>query len=83
MICSTLFLQEYSIADALITLSRRGLIYIFRYGHKHSSPNAGYPEAALAGILNCRLAVLIFITESSLRNHIWEKITEKYHIMTY
>ncbi|NPA35225.1 MAG: cobalamin biosynthesis protein CobD [Chlorobi bacterium] len=39
----------------LIALSRRGLMYIFRYGHKHSSPNAGYPEAALAGILNCRL----------------------------
>lgn len=39
---------------ALLGLSRRGLVYIFKYGHKHSSPNAGYPEAALAGILNCR-----------------------------
>lgn len=38
----------------LITLSRRGLLFIFRYGHKHASPNSGYPEAALAGILNCR-----------------------------
>ncbi|HEX3009235.1 MAG TPA: CobD/CbiB family cobalamin biosynthesis protein, partial [Bacteroidales bacterium] len=38
----------------VITLSRRGLLFIFRYGHKHSSPNSGYPEAALAGILNCR-----------------------------
>lgn len=37
-----------------ISLSPRGLVYIFRFGHKHSSPNAGYPEAALAGILNCR-----------------------------
>ncbi len=34
--------------------SKRGLRYIFLYGHRHSSPNAGYPEAALAGILNCR-----------------------------
>ncbi|HEY4787740.1 MAG TPA: adenosylcobinamide-phosphate synthase CbiB [Bacteroidales bacterium] len=38
----------------LATFNLRGLIYIFKYGHKHSSPNSGYPEAALAGILNCR-----------------------------
>jgi len=37
-----------------LNFSWRGLVYIFRYGHQHSSPNAGYPEAALAGILNCR-----------------------------
>ena len=38
----------------VLSFSWRGLVYIFRYGHQHSSPNAGYPEAALAGILNCR-----------------------------
>ena len=38
----------------LITFSWRGFTFIFKYGRKHSSPNAGYPEAALAGILNCR-----------------------------
>lgn len=38
----------------VLSLSWRGLVYIFRYGRRHSSPNAGYPEAALAGILNCR-----------------------------
>ena len=38
----------------LVTFSRRGLIFIVKYGNKHSSPNAGYPEAALAGILNCK-----------------------------
>lgn len=38
----------------LVTGSRRGLRYIFKYGGAHASPNAGYPEAALAGILNCR-----------------------------
>lgn len=38
----------------VLSFSWRGLAYIFRYGHQHSSPNAGYPEAALAGILNCR-----------------------------
>lgn len=28
--------------------------FVKKYGHKHVSPNSGYPEAALAGILNCR-----------------------------
>ncbi len=39
----------------LVSGSARGLRFVFRYGNKHSSPNAGYPEAAIAGILNCRL----------------------------
>ena len=38
----------------VLSFSWRGLVSVFRYGHQHSSPNAGYPEAALAGILNCR-----------------------------
>jgi adenosylcobinamide-phosphate synthase len=33
----------------------RPFLFIIQYGHKHSSPNAGYPEAALAGILDCRI----------------------------
>ncbi|MBE9509803.1 MAG: cobalamin biosynthesis protein CobD [Bacteroidetes bacterium] len=37
-----------------ITLSRRGFTYVLKFGHKHTSLNAGYPEAALAGILDCR-----------------------------
>ena len=28
--------------------------FVWRNGHNHASPNSGYPEAALAGILNCR-----------------------------
>ncbi len=28
--------------------------FIKKYGKQHSSPNAGYPESALAGILDCR-----------------------------
>ena len=28
--------------------------FIKKYGKNHASPNSGYPEAALAGILNCR-----------------------------
>ncbi|QKZ15387.1 adenosylcobinamide-phosphate synthase CbiB [Spirosoma sp. KUDC1026] len=38
----------------LVTGSKRGLKFALRYGNRHKSPNAGYPEAALAGILNCR-----------------------------
>ena len=30
------------------------LRFIRRYGSQHLSPNSGYPEAALAGILDCR-----------------------------
>lgn len=28
--------------------------FVVRYGRRHASPNSGYPEAALAGILGCR-----------------------------
>ena len=28
--------------------------FVRKYGRCHASPNSGYPEAALAGILNCR-----------------------------
>lgn len=38
---------------ALVTGSGRALRFAFRYGSAHSSPNAGWPEAALAGILDC------------------------------
>ena len=36
--------------------ARSGSLFSFvrRYGKNHASPNSGYPEAALAGILNCR-----------------------------
>jgi adenosylcobinamide-phosphate synthase len=27
---------------------------VARNGRRHASPNSGYPEAALAGVLNCR-----------------------------
>ena len=28
--------------------------FVYKYGPKHASPNSGWPEAALAGILNCQ-----------------------------
>lgn len=38
----------------LVTLSFRGWRFVLLYGHQHKSPNAGYPESALAGILDVR-----------------------------
>lgn len=38
----------------LVTRKFTGIGFVFREGKKHASPNAGYPEAALACILNCR-----------------------------
>lgn len=38
----------------LVALDPEVLKYIKKYGRKHSSPNSGYPEAALAGVLKCR-----------------------------
>ena len=32
----------------------RLLKFVWKNGPRHASPNSGYPEAALAGILNCR-----------------------------
>ena len=32
----------------------RLLRFVRKYGRRHASPNSGYPEAALAGILDCR-----------------------------
>lgn len=43
---------------ALLMVVASGKLSLFsfvgRYGNQHASPNSGYPEAALAGILNCR-----------------------------
>ncbi|HAS42595.1 MAG TPA: cobalamin biosynthesis protein CobD [Microscillaceae bacterium] len=39
---------------ALVSGSQQAFRFILQYGHQHKSPNAGYPEAALAGILDCR-----------------------------
>ena len=39
---------------AILGFSPRSFKFIIKYRNAHSSPNAVYPEAALAGILNCR-----------------------------
>lgn len=39
----------------IVASGRLSLIgFVWKYGCQHASPNSGYPEAALAGILNCR-----------------------------
>lgn len=39
----------------VVASGRPGLLkFVARYGRCHASPNSGYPEAALAGTLNCR-----------------------------
>lgn len=39
----------------LLVAGRLSLLsFVRKYGKQHTSPNAGYPEAALAGILDCR-----------------------------
>ena len=39
---------------AIVSFKWRSFIFILKYGNKHSSPNSGYPESALAGVLDCR-----------------------------
>ena len=39
----------------VVCAARPGLLtFVRRYGRAHASPNSGYPEAAMAGILGCR-----------------------------
>ena len=39
----------------LFCIGRLSLLgFVARYGREHASPNSGYPEAALAGLLDCR-----------------------------
>lgn len=39
----------------ILVAGKPGLVrWVWRFGREHASPNSGYPEAALAGILDCR-----------------------------
>lgn len=38
----------------LVTFKLNRIPFVLKYGKQHASPNSGYPEAALAAILNCR-----------------------------
>lgn len=45
-------------AGLMILSNGKSKIFSFvkKFGHQHASPNSGYPEAALAGILDCRFS---------------------------
>ena len=53
-LCNLIPARLTALLMILVSLSWNGFIHILKYGRKHSSPNAGYPEAALAGILKSR-----------------------------
>ena len=38
----------------IVALKPRLLRFVLRFGPQHASPNSGWPEAALAGILGCQ-----------------------------
>ena len=50
------FIPARLTAILMILVSGKWMLFSFviRFGSKHLSPNSGYPEAALAGILDCR-----------------------------
>ncbi len=43
-----------SLIMLLVSNSLSKISFVFKNATNHNSPNSGYPEAALAGILNCR-----------------------------
>ena len=44
----------FTLHSSFFTLHSSLFTFVRQYGRHHASPNSGYPEAALAGILNCR-----------------------------
>lgn len=39
---------------AVVSLKARAFVFMCKFGRSHASPNSGYPESSLAGILNCQ-----------------------------
>jgi adenosylcobinamide-phosphate synthase len=50
----TALLMLVSSGSKLFTIHYSLFTFVHNYGRCHASPNSGYPEAALAGILDCR-----------------------------
>lgn len=69
------FIPARLTAGLMVMASGRMSIFGFvrQYGSKHASPNSGYPEAALAGILDCRFGgPHDYFGESVYKPHIGE-----------
>ena len=47
-------IANYILLMVVVAGKPRLTVFVWRNGRNHASPNSGYPEAALAGILNCR-----------------------------
>lgn len=60
----------------IVVAGKPGLAkFVKRYGPKHASPNSGYPEAALAGILDCRFGgTHDYFGQSVYKPHIGETV---------
>lgn len=39
----------------VVSMSWRAAVHVAKYAKCHASPNSGYPESALSGVLDCRL----------------------------
>ncbi len=39
----------------VVSCSYRAAVHVVKFASHHASPNAGYPESALSGVLDCRL----------------------------
>jgi len=46
--------SQFTLHSSLFTLHSSLIKFVWRNGRNHASPNSGYPEAAMAGILDCR-----------------------------
>ena len=54
MILPRLVTLNYHGGSKFFTLHSSLFTFVRKFGRNHASPNSGYPEAALAGILDCR-----------------------------
>lgn len=52
--CNYLPARLTALLMVLVSGRWRLVAFVAKYGPQHASPNSGYPEAALAGILDCR-----------------------------
>ena len=46
--------KSHCVPHSDLQVREKLIAFVRRYGRMHASPNSGYPEAALAGILDCR-----------------------------
>ena len=67
----------------LIALSgyRKGIFsFIRKYARQHASPNSGYPESAMAGILDCRFGGPNIYHGMLVEKPYMERTTENYRL---